>query len=144
MALSASRCRKVKPAVGADQQSLFHILSASWACPLALVRHHPYHAENDVDKRPEEDDESYTDSRADCFGTFAHIGVLVLRTGIFRCRVDAGDYPDDEQNLHRENDPGEWAPGRHGGPLSLGIGCQLKYIAMPMDAVPNSARLQPG
>jgi hypothetical protein len=83
VALSASRRRKVKPALGADQKSLFHISSAGWACPFALVRHHPYDAENDIDKRPEEDDEPYTDSRADCFGTLAHVGVLVWRAGIF-------------------------------------------------------------
>jgi hypothetical protein len=107
--LTASRRRKVEPARGADEKSLFNISPARRTCPFTLVRHQPYDAENDIDKRPQKDDEAYTDCCADCLTGSARIGEFIGRATIGR-RIGASHYPDNEQNLHREDDPGERAP----------------------------------
>jgi len=51
--LPVSRRREVNPHPAQAKSPFFTFSPADWARPFALVCHHPYDTENDIDKRPE-------------------------------------------------------------------------------------------
>ena len=117
-AACAGRSGEVVAAVFAGRLAFLSVSSACGADPRLPVCHEPDQTEDNVDKDPEEDDQSDADSCTNRSRGLAQLKLVRWNVvTVARSAVGAADDPDHKNDLDDENKPGELAPIFHGSSL---------------------------